>query len=574
MDQDYQNLCEKITIKNKETMRKKIWENASVGRGRAFASRRVQPKRWKLIVANVTGAACLAAAALVLLLTVKQPPFIDTTDPTPSVEGTYAPAPFSAEEWLYYPAGELGLYRVSADGTQMVKMDYAIDGVKTENTLGHYAEEAIAHDGWLYYSLYYVVSGAETESQGGRAGLYRMRPDGTEQMEILGGDDNRKLASWQIEGDSIYWTDHGRLYKMRLDGSEKTELAVIDQSWADTDEIMIGQGSDTAIVLMGDWAYYMKLNDALVTEIWRTSTDGKTSELLCQLPDTEEDPDWIIYAYRYYSLRASGNWVYFWAESRNNNTDGWQGGLGLHRFNAEGEVQTVFDHIGAITLSGGGGWAVAKDSVYFRGRFASSADTLPANHLFQADLISGEITQVHESNTCRNIRLLGDAVYYTAFDEEEKGYFLCRIDPISNEPQKVGAFGFLTAEAPEQNPADNVNAGAESTDDDGVIALEDINMDQIEATALEFYEKKYGDTPMIMYYIDAVQANYDEDGNYIGELVDFWVIWGERQRLCISVCVSSVTGRYTVDREYLDSDASISIETLKTCAFPVMRIFD
>ncbi len=192
------------------------------------------------------------------------------------------------DEWIYYIGGNEGrIYRVREDGSEhsivsgdlnninamvvvneyifcraadsdKIKALYSISletgEVKTLCQLGSLCSGLIVNDGWIYYSV----------SVNDEWKAYRIRTDGTENSTI--GD--LQLFSACIESDRIYYLDDNlQICSMGLDGAEKKLLA---------------EGiSAIRINVSDDWIYYSD-----TAAIYRIRVDGSEKTKLCDFPSS------------------------------------------------------------------------------------------------------------------------------------------------------------------------------------------------------------------------------------------------------------------------------------------------
>lgn len=146
---------------------------------------------------------------------------------------------------------------------------------------------------WVYYSEW--------------GGLYRFRPDGTKKTLLLSNDDF--LGDFAVLDGWIYYRNHDGLgFKMRLDGTEKTEVQGLD--------IRSGVTSSDG------WVYYTTKgrigegdydDQIYINKICRISTDGLKTEIIFE---SNQDND------NYYVdvIDVTDGWVYYihsnWNESK------------------------------------------------------------------------------------------------------------------------------------------------------------------------------------------------------------------------------------------------------------------
>ena len=119
-------------------------------------------------------------------------------------------------------------------------------------------------DGWFYYSY----AGEENWKVYGDV-VYRMRADGTGKMKVIKLNELWKgyYPAIHMYGEFIFFTnpaDGGALYKMRLDGTEKTKLNNEGTSFLDVSD---------------GWAYYLFGQEG---SICRVRTDGTGREVISE----------------------------------------------------------------------------------------------------------------------------------------------------------------------------------------------------------------------------------------------------------------------------------------------------
>ncbi|MCL2633432.1 MAG: DUF5050 domain-containing protein [Oscillospiraceae bacterium] len=135
------------------------------------------------------------------------------------------------EDDLIYYSTIRDVYKMNTDGTDVTQ----INGDEYDIFLNF-----IVSDGWIYYEY-------------GGSGMFKMRLDGSELTQI---PVSRKLKGFAVNGDWIYYilrdqcgsSRDGYLYRMRTDGSDKMFLI--------TDDIIEDTGNIT-----GDWLFYINCLD-------------------------------------------------------------------------------------------------------------------------------------------------------------------------------------------------------------------------------------------------------------------------------------------------------------------------
>lgn len=183
------------------------------------------------------------------------------------------------ENYIYYCNEKDGnLYRISFDGTNKEKI---VDNVP-------YA--AVIKDGWIYYS-YFKFNGNNAES----FIIKRIKVDRTEEMTIVSEKVNFTVdpnimylnsvydptepasSEFFLYGDWIYYhnfTDDNKLYKIKIDGTEKTKVS---------DEKFCNYFFNGQLIIDDGWIYYVKHNseDQLFEgKLYKMRTDGSDNQLI------------------------------------------------------------------------------------------------------------------------------------------------------------------------------------------------------------------------------------------------------------------------------------------------------
>ncbi|CZQ85562.1 Hypothetical protein Tpal_650 [Trichococcus palustris] len=213
-------------------------------------------------------------------------------------------------DWIYYSTK--GIYKIKMDGTEKNKI--GDDQAKYINVVGdwiYYTSQGIYKmklDGTEKTMLYndtvpdfMSVSGDWIYFTNGiySGNLYKVKTDGSEKTKIS----SDPIGYMNIQGDWIYYSNgtrkedfkmgniyvpgFGNLYKMKLDGSEKTKIS---------DDIL------GYINVSGDWIYYVDSvtteNSSGIANLYRIKTDGTEKNKL----NDDETPfinvvgDWIYYS--------------------------------------------------------------------------------------------------------------------------------------------------------------------------------------------------------------------------------------------------------------------------------------
>jgi len=179
--------------------------------------------------------------------------------------------------YIYYYDTCQNLYRIKNDGSCKTRLntDYK---VKHANIIGE----------WIYYC------NVDDFSQPNIGQIYRMRLDGSNKTLLY----NSQCFITGISRSWIYYKDcqdPGALYKMHLDGSGKEKVNIR----------FLGSPN-----FIGDWIYY---SDILEENIYRIKSDGSSKTKLCndKVHFLNVDNGWIYYTnvnenYKLYKMQLDG----------------------------------------------------------------------------------------------------------------------------------------------------------------------------------------------------------------------------------------------------------------------------
>ncbi len=213
-------------------------------------------------------------------------------------------------EWIYYVDNSRRIpglfstdfYKMRTDGTEITKLDQRLTVSSNINIVGDYVyyrgwggyvykaqhdvreatrltEYSVQNiqvvNNWIYFSKREIGGCAEHN-------LYRIRTDGTGEQMLTDSDDDKRMHV-NIVGDWIYYSnvsDGHKLYKVRIDGTEKTKLNN-ECSWY--------------INVIGDWIYYSDWDD--VRNLYKIRTDGTNKTKLNNIHSG--------------SINVAGEWIYY-----------------------------------------------------------------------------------------------------------------------------------------------------------------------------------------------------------------------------------------------------------------------
>jgi hypothetical protein len=189
-----------------------------------------------------------------------------------------------AGDWIYYVSDYVNLCRMRTDGTEQVVLD--------ENTEKLY--NVVVEDGWIYYlnKRHDLLTRV----------LYRIRVDGTDRTKLMVIDDVKDFTNiigdwiYCVAGDWIYYASGNTLCKIRTDGTEDTVLNKNDG---------FGDGSIYCICVSGDWIYYHS-GDYL----YKIRTDGSDKTIL----DDDDSGSYEVnrgVSSGFKSMEVAGDWIYY-----------------------------------------------------------------------------------------------------------------------------------------------------------------------------------------------------------------------------------------------------------------------
>ena len=257
---------------------------------------------------------------------------------------------------------------------------------------------------WIYFSCLNDY-GKTAKLADNTTSLYKMRTDGTEKTEML---NNFPASEINVIGDWIYYRKNNLLYKIRTDG---------------TDETSISSNKAAGIVVVSDWIYYSNLSDQGF--LYKIHTDGKEDTKLnnvCSL-----------------NINVVGDWIYYLTSIYDNN----QMYYAINKIRTDGTNETKI-------ISGSGnrecyfGMTVVGDWIYYENVDIGSGTTFSADtaettlYKIRTDGTGG--TELINDNTINLFNVNGDWIYCT--DENNKIYKI-HVDGTGNTKIEADNFGTI-----------------------------------------------------------------------------------------------------------------------------------
>ncbi|MCL2695876.1 MAG: BMP family ABC transporter substrate-binding protein [Clostridiales bacterium] len=440
MNHSFHEFYDEMTLERKEEMRKKILaQTTTVGRGRAPAGSAARQGRapaemrghtrikpWAL-AASAVAAACMIFALMALLLVGGQTP---------------PPAPLANanENWIYYPAGEFGLIRISEDGSKMEKVENALAAVPAASLDNSGIEEAEKHGDWVYYTLSY-----RTEHGDCLFAFCRLRADGTGAPELLI-DANVKGYSfaYEIGNDRIYWCDATGLHSSGPDGSDTVML---------NKDVRAG-----SFAVRGDWVYYLKWYGGEQGAVFKVPTEGGAEDMVWE-PKMEGEEHFVTGVH---GALEGGDGLYL----RTFNNYGMYGESALHRVSASsGEHEVLYTREESCAALND--WIVADGWVYYIDRSIDDSNVNDAIWKMRLDG-SEKVQLAGEKGIVYNLRLIGGTLYYYAQAEKNEPTILYYVKMDGLGQRALGALDAVETVIPTEPDDPEVDTAPIRT---GTIAL-------------------------------------------------------------------------------------------------------
>lgn len=249
---------------------------------------------------------------------------------------------------------------------------------------------------WIYYVSY------PTDDQGyfitERVGLYKMREDGSGKTQLSAGD----IRYINVVGDWVYYIDNvyifdskgniedisRELYKIKTDGTNKTKLT--DDSIYD-------------INVVNDWIYYSNRSDG--GKLYKMKTDGSNKTMLFD--------DYVSY------INVSGEWIYFDKGSFE----------GIYKIKTDGTGLTCLYEGIAREINVIDNWIYFDASVYIEGQSGFQTKDKRDQRLFKIKTDGTGLTQLG-NDRASIFNVSGDWIYYLSNYDYEKIYKI-RLDGTS-----------------------------------------------------------------------------------------------------------------------------------------------
>jgi len=307
--------------------------------------------------------------------------------------------------WIYYNGNDDCFYKMRDDGSEKTKL------------AEHKAYCVNIADGWIYYIYfeYDYDSGFDEEGLPNlvNGGVFKMRLDGSENTQI---SDCISIDNLYVSDGLIYYSlcnlnDSGGengIYKMSLDGSEVTRIK------AGVTAFYLTVAEDR-IYYMGDYGRYGSL--------YGINTDGTEETLICE-EDKYDDGDDYFFGVGF--INIAGDWIYCNCLEYPMNDN-------IYKMRLDGSEKTLIkEDICSYCVNVAGDWIYYignYNDVYYRGYYDDRSRTA----LFKIRLDGTEETFLDDYVHSDNINIIGDWVYYYDFKDED----YCRIRTDGTEKQKL-----------------------------------------------------------------------------------------------------------------------------------------
>jgi hypothetical protein len=218
---------------------------------------------------------------------------------------------------------------------------------------------------WIYYS-----------NQGDNGSLYKMKIDGTEKTKL----NNSAIRYINVVGDWIYYSCSGRddndeyildengnrknaIYKIRTDGKRKTELL---------------RGSYRDITVAGDWVFFLAEKD-----LYKMRVDGKRKTLIIS--------DINIFPY----INIVGDWIYYI-------TDDVSGHGYIWKIRIDGTENTRVNNVISNCIN------IVDDWIYYVNRFDN-------DYIYKIRTDGTDNTQINDDESF-SVIVDGEWIYYIQYE--------------------------------------------------------------------------------------------------------------------------------------------------------------
>ena len=234
---------------------------------------------------------------------------------------------FISDEWIYFTDDPdiSNLYRMKKDGSERMKLSednvaqYCVSG----DMLLYITKKSLAEFNEIKKKAMTSVD-LLLESEAGT--LNKMKTDGSEKITLC--KVSLEPGKIEIHGEWIYYEDYGKLYKIKIDGTERAMISGKGR---------FGYVTDT-------WLYFIALRDTGTDayynlDVVRMKIDGSERSTLASLD-------------RVYFFTLDEGWLYFVFKSEK----------GLHRMRPDGTEMQKLNNINIWALDGvSGNWMYISD---------------------------------------------------------------------------------------------------------------------------------------------------------------------------------------------------------------------
>lgn len=234
---------------------------------------------------------------------------------------------FISDEWIYFTDDPdiSNLYRMKKDGSERTKLSednvaqYCVSG----DMLLYITKKSLAEFNEIKKKAMTSVD-LLLESEAGT--INKMKTDGSEKITLC--KVSLEPGKIEIHGEWIYYEDYGKLYKIKIDGTERTMISGKGR---------FGYVTDT-------WLYFIALRDTGTDayynlDVVRMKIDGSERSTLASLD-------------KVYFFTLDEGWLYFVFKSEK----------GLHRMRPDGTEMQKLNNINIWALDGvSGNWMYISD---------------------------------------------------------------------------------------------------------------------------------------------------------------------------------------------------------------------
>lgn len=286
------------------------------------------------------------------------------------------------DDWTYYKKRDYktnkdSIYKIKIDGSHNSKV-VSCSSNSTGINPDHIAYLNIVND-WIYY----IEENADEQKDF----IFKIRTDGSEKTELTSAE--ASMTNMYIIGEWIYYqsfdinTKKESIYKIKIDGSKKTELLTSDRL--------------ENLNVVGDYIYYEAENpDTHVGYIYKMKTDGSKKTELLPMGNM--------------GLYVVDDWIYY---QKNYDT--------LYKMKTNGSQKTeteVARNLNCNNINISGEWVY-----YSKGEGVKNEETI-----YKMKIDGSQNIKIGTVNSLYKLDIVGDWIYYESGESKESHFYKMKTD--------------------------------------------------------------------------------------------------------------------------------------------------